>query len=99
MVVVFGEGFGEFVESEVVAGHDARYCVDLFEDCEVAVDAGLGKCGVEREDLGNRERTVAALEGRDQAAASFGVPLVCASEQSRDLIIDIGFRHRIDATQ
>ena len=99
MVVVLGEVFGEFVASEVVAGHDARYCVDFFENCEVAVDAGLGKCGVEREDLGNRERTVATLEGRDQAAASFGVPLVCASEQSRDLIIDIGFHHRIDATQ
>ena len=43
VVVVLGQMFRQLVAGEVVAGDDAGHRTDLFENRQVAIDAGLGK--------------------------------------------------------
>ena len=75
MVVMIGQGLGEFVAGVVVVGDDAGDRADFLEDGEVAVHAGLGKRPVELEDLRDRDRSAVGLQGRDHPPAPARVPV------------------------
>ena len=84
-----GEVLGQLVTGEVVTGDDASDCPDLFEDCQIPIDAGLREATIGIEDLVDGHRAATGTENVDESTASRGEPLIRLAEQAGDLVIDV----------
>ena len=89
VVVMLGEGFGEFVASELVVGHDAGDHAGVLKDNQISVGAGLCEPFAPGEDLGQGHWSTARTERCDERPSTLRVALIRVSEESVNLVVEL----------